>query len=138
MVVVTNPATTGLAMTVIHWSIRPPLLLPAEARAKLIMGAARVSAVISEQDQALTFTLKNGDEVTGRLIEDAADHYVVLIDPLNGTRKELTKAEVGTRVASKVSPMPEGLINVLEKDEVLDLLAYLESNGKSDAPLFKR
>ena len=96
------------------------------------------SAVISEQYQALTFTLKNGDEVTGRLIEDAADHYVVLIDPLNGTRKDLAKADVGTRVASKVSPMPEGLINVLEKDEVLDLLAYLESNGKSDAPLFKR
>ena len=96
------------------------------------------SAVISEQYQALTFTLKNGDDVTGRLLEEAADHYVVLVDPLNGTRKEIAKTEVGSRIASKVSPMPEGLINVLEKDEVLDLLAYLESNGKSDAPLFKR
>ncbi len=96
------------------------------------------SAVISEQYQATSFTLKNGDEVTGRLLEDATDHYLVLTDPINGVKKELTKSEVTGRVASKVSPMPEGLLNILEKDEILDLMAYLESTGKADAPLFKR
>jgi hypothetical protein len=48
------------------------------------------------------------------------------------------KADVERRVPSKLSPMPEGLVNVLTKDEVLDLLAYLESGGRRDHPAFAR
>ena len=107
-------------------------------RSDILDSLIHPSAVISEQYQATSFTLKNGDEVTGRLLEDATDHYLVLIDPINGIKKEMAKSDVLARVASKVSPMPEGLLNILEKDEILDLMAYLESNGKSDAPLFKR
>jgi hypothetical protein len=29
--------------------------------------------------------------------------------------------------------MPEGLVNILTKDEILDLLAYLESGGREPA-----
>lgn len=106
-------------------------------RSDILDSLIHPSAVISEQYQATTFTFKNGDDLTGRLLEETGDHYVVLVDPLNGTRKELTKATVANRTASKVSPMPEGLINILEKEEILDLLAYLESNGRPDAAVFK-
>jgi hypothetical protein len=34
--------------------------------------------------------------------------------------------------------MPEGLLNAFTAEEILDLLAYLESNGKSDASQFKK
>ena len=34
-------------------------------------------------------------------------------------------------------PMPEGLVNLLTEDEILDLLAYLESTGKQGAANFK-
>lgn len=95
------------------------------------------SLVISEQYQAMTFTLKNGDEVTGRLLEDTVDKLVVLTDPLGGGKTELKKAEVKSRQASKISPMPEGLVNTFDRGEILDLLAYLISNGKPDAPAFK-
>ena len=96
------------------------------------------SLVISEQYQAMIFTLKNGDEVTGRLLEDAADKVVVLTDPLGGGKTELRKPDVKSREASKVSPMPEGLLNTFDKGEILDLLAYLISNGKPDAPAFQK
>ena len=39
---------------------------------------------------------------------------------------------------SKVSLMPPGLINVLTKDEILDLLAYLASGGNDKAEAFAR
>ena len=39
---------------------------------------------------------------------------------------------------SKVSPMPEGLVNILSKDEILDLMAYIESGGKRNHAAFKR
>lgn len=34
--------------------------------------------------------------------------------------------------------MPEGLVNVLTKEEILDLLAYIESGGKATAPAFAK
>jgi hypothetical protein len=38
---------------------------------------------------------------------------------------------------SKVSLMPEGLLNMLKQDEVLDLLAYLLSAGNPNHRLFR-
>jgi hypothetical protein len=39
---------------------------------------------------------------------------------------------------SKVSMMPEGLLHLLNKDEVLDLMAYLLSRGDSGHAMFKK
>ena len=39
---------------------------------------------------------------------------------------------------SKISPMPEGLVNILNKNEILDLLAYIESGGKQTAAAFSK
>jgi ribosome assembly protein YihI (activator of Der GTPase) len=46
----------------------------------------------------------------------------------NVNRKDIESIE-----NSKVSPMPEGLLNTLQKDEILDLLAYLLSGGQTTA-----
>jgi hypothetical protein len=37
---------------------------------------------------------------------------------------------------SPVSMMPPGLLNTLDKDDVLDLLAYLLSQGNAEDPMF--
>ena len=39
---------------------------------------------------------------------------------------------------SPVSPMPPGLLNMMEKEEIMDLLAYVLSGGKPDHPFFKK
>ncbi len=41
------------------------------------------------------------------------------------------------REASPISPMPPGLLNVLNETQVLDLLAFLESGGDPKQPDFK-
>jgi hypothetical protein len=38
----------------------------------------------------------------------------------------------------KVSPMPEGLINILNEDEILDLIAFLMSRGDRKHPMFDK
>ena len=38
---------------------------------------------------------------------------------------------------SAVSPMPSGLVDVLTKEEILDLVAYLKSGGQPGAAVFK-
>ncbi|MEO8429252.1 MAG: heme-binding protein, partial [Verrucomicrobiota bacterium] len=92
--------------------------------------------VVSEQYQNTTLLLANGDDVTGRIVEENNNKIVVVIDPLKQTQRELKKSEIKARHPSKVSPMPEGLVNILSKEEILDLVAYLESSGKSTAAAF--
>jgi putative heme-binding domain-containing protein len=94
------------------------------------------SKVISDQYQNITITKKDGDEITGRLVEENDERLVLVVNPLAGDRVEIKKRDVGRRAPSKLSPMPEGLVNVLTKEEILDLLAYIEAGGKQEHAAF--
>ena len=50
----------------------------------------------------------------------------------------MKKSDVARRAASKLSPMPEGLVNVLSKEELLDLVAFLEAGGRKEHAAFKK
>ena len=39
---------------------------------------------------------------------------------------------------SLTSMMPEGLLNSLTEEEILDLMAYLMSRGDRNSPMFKK
>lgn len=96
------------------------------------------SKVVSEQFINTIFILKNDDEVTGRLLSENTDTVEVLVNPLTNQKQQIKKSEIRTRKPSKLSPMPEGLVNGLKKEEILDLLAFLESSGRKNHPAFKK
>ena len=96
------------------------------------------SKVISDQYQNITVTKKNGDDVTGRLVEENDERLVLVTNPLSGERAEIKKRDVAKRAPSKISPMPEGLVNILTKEEILDLLAYIEAGGKREHAAFRQ
>ena len=96
------------------------------------------SKVISEQYQNTVVTKKDGDDVTGRIVEENDQKIVVVTNPLTQSKVEVLKSEIAKRTPSKISPMPEGLVNNLTKDEILDLIAYLESGGKETAAAFQK
>ena len=79
-----------------------------------------------------------GRDEAGRIVEENDKQVVVQPNPLMPEKVTIRKSDVAKRELSKVSPMPEGLANVLTKDEVLDLIAYLESGGKKDHPDFAK
>ncbi len=95
------------------------------------------SKVISEQYQNTTLILKNGDDVTGRIVDENDRRLTVMTDPRKQTKVEVNKSDIERRRASKLSPMPDGLANVLTKQEIFDLIAYVESGGKRQAGSFK-
>ena len=95
------------------------------------------SKVVSEQYQNIVVTTTTGKTVVGRLMEDAKDQIVIQPNPLSPERVEVKKAEVDTVQPSKVSPMPEHLVDGLTADEILDLIAYLESQGRKDYKAFQ-
>ena len=97
------------------------------------------SKVLSEQYQNTTVWLKNGDDHTGRLAEETADQLVLIPDPLKpDARITVKKSDVMQRAASKLSPMPAELANVLSKEDILDLLAFIESAGRRQHAAFQK
>jgi putative heme-binding domain-containing protein len=97
------------------------------------------SKVISDQYQAIVVATTDGRVVTGRIINLHGDNIQIntdMLDPdkLVGVNRNLIEAIT----PSKISMMPEGLIDVLSQDEILDLVAYLYSRGDRNSKMFRR
>jgi putative heme-binding domain-containing protein len=96
------------------------------------------SKVVMEQYQNTTVFKKDGDDLSGRLIEEDDQRVVLIVNPLTGDRAEVARKDIARREPSRLSPMPEGLVNVLTREEILDLIAYLESGGVATHAAFKK
>jgi putative heme-binding domain-containing protein len=96
------------------------------------------SKEISDQYGAVVIALEDGRVVTGRIVNLHGDTMQVLTDMLNpNSQVGVNQTQVEEMKPSPVSMMPEGLLNTLSQDEVLDLLAYLLSRGQRDDRMFQ-
>ena len=95
------------------------------------------SKVISDQYAFQEITLKDGSLVIGRVIGEEDGKYLVMTNPFapDATAK-VTVKDVVSRKDYAISPMPPGLINMLNPDELLDLVAYLFSGGNPKDKVF--
>ena len=96
------------------------------------------SKVLSEQYMNSVIATDEGRVITGRIAEETDDQIVVRPQPLEPETVTIKKSEIESRKLSVISPMPVGLLNNFTKDEILDLLAYLESFGDSKHPNFAK
>jgi len=97
------------------------------------------SKVISDQFASTTFTLKDGRIVTGRVVNMQGNNMSVMTDMLSPSA--LTGVNVNnveSMQPSPVSPMPTGLIDSFQQDEILDLMAYLLSRGDRKHEMFRK
>ena len=106
------------------------------ARKDVLESIIEPSKVVSEQYQNITVVKKDGDDVTGRLVEETDAKLVLVPNQLTGEKVDVKKSDIASRAPSKLSPMPEGLVNVLTKEDLLDLMAYLESGGRREHAAF--
>ena len=106
------------------------------ARKDILESIVDPSKVVSEQFAATLIKTLSGQIVDGRVVEETADKVVVQPNQLLPEKIEIKKSNIDKRQVSKVSPMPPSLVNNFSKEEILDLLAYIESGGKKDAPAF--
>ena len=98
--------------------------------AKLLQQILAPSSEINEKYQAYQFYKKNGLVVNGFVVKETPKAYHVAQNLLLPNQLTLVKkTDVEEKKVSKISSMPEGLINVLTKEEILDLLGYLQAGG---------
>jgi putative heme-binding domain-containing protein len=96
------------------------------------------SKVISEQYANMIVRFKAGGGAIGRIVEESGDKVVVQPSMLSPEKVTVNKADIASREVSKASPMPEGLVNSMSKEDIVDLLAYIESGGRKDHPDFRK
>ena len=95
-------------------------------------------AEISDQYGSSIFTLNDGTQVTGRIMNMSGDNYQVNTNMMNPSANTKVNANLITSIEpSPVSMMPPGLINTMSRDDILDLLAYLIAGGDPDHELFE-
>jgi len=97
---------------------------------KLLQQIIEPSAAIHEKYQTYRLLMNNGRIISGVIVkEDATNYHVVgnLLTP--NVVVKARKKQVDEQIISRISPMPEGLVNVLTKEEILNLAAFLRASG---------
>jgi putative heme-binding domain-containing protein len=97
------------------------------------------SKVISDQYGTDQIEMKDGSLVIGRVVVEDKDTLSVMTSALAPeTLTPVKTADVKSRKPYPISMMPVGLINGLNRDELLDLIAYIQSGGNASDKAFAR
>ena len=96
-----------------------------KAEMDLLESIVYPSASFVRSYEPFTVLRKDGEDVTGILRKDAPDEIVLANGP--ETEARIARAEVTELRPGKVSLMPDGLEQVLTRQELADLLAFLKA-----------
>jgi putative heme-binding domain-containing protein len=100
-----------------------------DARA-LLESIIEPSKVVAETYRNVAITTKAGLIYEGRIVSEDDKAVIIATNPVDpDDRRRVAKAQIESQRVSEVSSMPEGLLNTMERDEVLDLIAWLLSGG---------
>jgi putative heme-binding domain-containing protein len=110
---------------------------PKLGSADILRDIIEPSHKINEKFQSYSFELASGKIITGLILNETADVVEVIENPLlNSNPLRLRPSEIASRVQLSKSAMPEGLLDRLTRDEILDLVAYVFSRGNEGHELF--
>jgi putative heme-binding domain-containing protein len=88
------------------------------------------SKVIDPKYHNSQYALSDGRVIAGRTMAVSKERISVETDPLTGAFVSIPRADIVQSRSSEVSPMPQGLLNTLTREEILDLVAYLRRGAK--------
>jgi len=96
------------------------------------------SQQISDQFRTHVIVTAAGRVFEGRILDRNEKTLTVAIDPRKpASVVQIPADQVETLEPSKISMMPADLLNTLSKQEILDLMAYVQSGGDPKHPNFR-
>ncbi|MEE8155046.1 MAG: c-type cytochrome [Phycisphaerales bacterium] len=103
----------------------------------LIESTIEPSRRLSDQYVQLEFVLDDDQLVLGILVDANDDEFTIMPDLLEPRATiKLPRHRIVSQRLSDVSPMMPGLLDPLNSNEVLDLIAYLLASGDPSHPMF--
>ncbi len=98
-------------------------------RTDLLRAILEPSADVSDQYRDSAIATKDGDMFVGRVVGDSAEAIQVRTNPLSLETERVLKSNITSITPIPTSSMPRGLLDSRSRQEVLDLLEYLERGG---------
>jgi len=92
---------------------------------QLLTAIIEPSRDISTRFQSTKFTLKDDEVLHGRIVSENETNYVIQTGADASQTREVFKTDLASKESSQISSMPQGLLNTMNKEEVLDLLYYI-------------
>ena len=85
------------------------------------------------------FTMKDGRAVTGSVV-DVMDKKILVAPTMLAPQAtiEILEGDVKTQEPSPVSPMPPGLLNQFTKEQIIELMAFLDAGGDRNAAVYRK
>ena len=97
------------------------------------------SKIVSDQYHSHSIITKDGNVFIGRILSDDGKALTIATSPTDASiLATVAIADIASKSVMKSSTMPMGLIDRLNQDEMLDLLAYLISGGNEKDPAFAK
>ena len=102
------------------------------SRRDLLASVVNPSDVIAENYRSVQILTNDGRVFTGRSHVGVTTAHPCYVSPLTRLTHrvpvEIKKSEIASRKKSQVSWMPDGLLDTLTRQQIFDLIAYLESS----------
>ncbi len=96
------------------------------------------SKVISDQYDSHEIVKKDGSMVLGRIVVEENGKVFVMTNPFApNDQTAINESDIARKETRKISMMPPSLINALNQDELLDLIAYVMSGGNAKDKAFQ-
>ncbi len=92
---------------------------------------------IEEKYRKVQLQLADGTVVAGNIVNEDADSLTIVSGGTPPQLQKVLKSTIEARQISPLSLMPAGLMNPLDKEQILDLLAYVLAGGDPNHPAFK-
>ena len=109
------------------------------APADMLVSIIQPSAVVSDQYSNSVITRVDGGKIVGRILNEEGDKLQLAVNPFDfSAQLSINRSDVIAIDRSAESPMPVGLLNSLNEQEVADLLAYLATGGNKDDKIYAR
>jgi len=95
------------------------------------------SRTIEDKFRNMFLELEDENPVSGLIISEDQTTVTIQSGPTAAQVHKVAKKAITDRRPSALSIMPAGLVNTLNKEQILDLLAYLLADGKADHAAFQ-
>ena len=108
-------------------------------RRDLLESIINPNKVISDQYRAQIIQTADGKLVTGRIISETDESILVATDPEDATKTvTIRRDNIEGQKAAPQSLMPSGLMDELNRQEVVDLITFLLSRGNPSDPAYQK
>ena len=92
---------------------------------------------IEEKYRKYMFELEDDIFISGNIVAEDGESITILSGAIGSPEQKVSRKSIVSRSPSKLSIMPVALLNTLDKEQILDLLAFVLADGKADSPAFK-